>query len=321
LPRSIGDLHHLTKLFLTDNELTEIPELLGNNNLPIVTLDVSYNRLTQLPSSTGKLAKLDSLDASGNTIRQLPASIRELPMLQYLMLKNNNFEAFPAELLPLVQDEDNAVTAVMSDLLTLYLDYNQITSLPAGPPGILSSALPAIAFLGLAGNRIGEGGEFPLAEVLSMRAGAVVNLEGNGIAVVPSFHPLAAVLTRSASPFADVLLGSNPVCADQQGSIRVPAVNCTPQCSVGCFGAPLGAIRLISKDGKEYVLGSDRVMGHASAAGDVLQGDPLYPVPSMLGDQVCDSLCNTAACGWDGGDCSTAERCVIDYGDNGGYSR
>ena len=60
LPQSIGNLTNLTTLSLSDNQLTKLPESIGNlTNLEILYLD--YNQLTELPESIGNLTNLEQL--------------------------------------------------------------------------------------------------------------------------------------------------------------------------------------------------------------------------------------------------------------------
>ncbi len=55
----------------------------------MVSLDLSKNRLTELPESFGDLIKLNRLDLYGNQLKTLPLSFGQLVKLKWLDLKDN----------------------------------------------------------------------------------------------------------------------------------------------------------------------------------------------------------------------------------------
>jgi len=65
LPDSIGNLTKLERLSLVMNQLTELPEWIGNlTNL--IKLELNINQLTELPDSIGNLTNLERLYLDGN---------------------------------------------------------------------------------------------------------------------------------------------------------------------------------------------------------------------------------------------------------------
>ena len=65
LPNSIGNLTNLEKLWLVNNQLTELPQSIGNlTNLK--KLNLRGNRLTELPQSIGNFTNLESIWLDSN---------------------------------------------------------------------------------------------------------------------------------------------------------------------------------------------------------------------------------------------------------------
>lgn len=94
LPKKIGKLSALNKLYL------------------------SYNRLVSLPDSTGELYNLTDLHLSYNRLTNLPDRITELTNLRRLYLHNNQLTQLPKQI------------GRLTNLTDLHLDRNQLTSLP-----------------------------------------------------------------------------------------------------------------------------------------------------------------------------------------------
>ena len=85
---SLTDLYNLQELNLTDNRLTEIPREIGNlTNLQ--TLILSYNQLTELPREISNLTNLQYLHLDNNHLTEIPREIGNLTNLQYLGLSGN----------------------------------------------------------------------------------------------------------------------------------------------------------------------------------------------------------------------------------------
>ena len=95
--------HSLYYLNLSYNKLPEIPRgVLTLINLEI--LDVGFNNLQYLPQNMSALASLKVLSLNANNIQSLPPQIADLPSLLILELNNNPLK-LPAALKPMKDDE------------------------------------------------------------------------------------------------------------------------------------------------------------------------------------------------------------------------
>jgi Leucine-rich repeat (LRR) protein len=166
----------------------------------LVSLDISHNRLTQLPASMGSAAhSLTYLDVSRNAIRSVPASMFEpkrerlFSSLRTFLLQHNALSGDSAlpPVLPVALSEScrrldlshNGLTALPSDigsmqaLRELFVNHNELASFPSG--------------VGSAHAGRGEGEEIMLPNVTSLR------LENNRLSVLPPrFGKFVSLSTR-----------------------------------------------------------------------------------------------------------------------------
>jgi len=117
LPDNIGDLSALTKLLLSNNEITSLPESITNLD-SLKQLLLESNQLTSLPENFGKLTNLKELNLSSNQIEKLPTTIGSLILLEKLWASNNQLADLPESI------------GNLSKLEWLYLNNNNLTSLP-----------------------------------------------------------------------------------------------------------------------------------------------------------------------------------------------
>jgi hypothetical protein len=130
------DLPRLTKLriiFCSDNQFTELPEILGQ--CPQLSMVGFKANLIRKVSAKSLPAKLRWLILTDNQIEELPAEIGKCKQLQKLMLAANRLRALPVEL------------AACSQLELLRIAANRLTELP----GWLL-CLPRLTWLAYAGN-------------------------------------------------------------------------------------------------------------------------------------------------------------------------
>lgn len=80
---------HLEKLYLSYNQISEIPESIGSFS-KLEYLNLSNNRLSTLPDSIGTLQNLHMLFLNHNRLSSLPGSLGDLQNLRTLWIQNNN---------------------------------------------------------------------------------------------------------------------------------------------------------------------------------------------------------------------------------------
>ena len=117
LPQSLGNLTNLRWLELYKNELTELPEWIGNlTNLE--HLNLGDNQLTELPESIGNLTNLEGLDLGDNELKEFPEWIGNLTNLVYLGFYINKLTELPESF------------GNLTNLEILWLNDNGLTELP-----------------------------------------------------------------------------------------------------------------------------------------------------------------------------------------------
>lgn len=93
LPTTLTNLHNLTSLDATLNDIVVLPTSLGHTRIRMLKL--AGNNLNVLPASIGQMASLQELDLAGNQLASLPASISNLTALQQLTVSHNPLLTLP----------------------------------------------------------------------------------------------------------------------------------------------------------------------------------------------------------------------------------
>lgn len=112
-----GELAGITRLDLSA-DLTEFPEEIFALADSLEVLNLSGNRLSQLPADLSRLRKLRILFCSDNPFTELPEVLGDCPQLEMVGFKANQIRHVPAAALP-------------AQLRWLILTDNQLESLPA----------------------------------------------------------------------------------------------------------------------------------------------------------------------------------------------
>ena len=141
IPTQLGSLTKATKIYISSNQLTgNIPTQLGNLS-EATTLDLSANQLTSsIPSELGNLPKIANLYLSSNQLTgNIPTQLGNMTTTETLDLSNNQLTGnIPTQLGSLTQ------------IRTLNLHYNQLSG---SIPSELGS-LTQIRFLKLHNNQL-----------------------------------------------------------------------------------------------------------------------------------------------------------------------
>ena len=122
LPDDLPKLHKLRVIFFSDNNFTEVPEVLGQcphlemmgfkankvvhipaSALPekLRWLILTDNQLTELPAELGSCSRLQKLMLAGNRLQELPQQMANCKHLELLRISANQFTRLPEWLLTL----------------------------------------------------------------------------------------------------------------------------------------------------------------------------------------------------------------------------
>ncbi|NET83099.1 MAG: GTPase [Moorea sp. SIO1F2] len=117
IPEEVFEIKQIKVLNLSHNKIEELPKYLGNlSNL--TWLNLSHNQLSNLPESLGNLSNLTWLDLSGNQLTKLPESLGDISNLISLNLSRNKLINLPGYL------------GNFYNLTRLYLSKNKLINLP-----------------------------------------------------------------------------------------------------------------------------------------------------------------------------------------------
>jgi Leucine-rich repeat (LRR) protein len=152
-------------LYLWFASISQLPHNLNLIFGHIVALELSYNQLKELPTSFGKLTKLEKLNLSFNHFEIFPSCIAELPALKVLKLEKSQITTFPSIA------EFKAI-----NLEELNLGENKFSQLPSW-----LNSLTKLKKLFLQGNRLSSS----LPSFTDLRRLEMVNLSNNGISKIP----------------------------------------------------------------------------------------------------------------------------------------
>lgn len=143
LPDDLTRLKKLRVIFCSDNQFTEVPEVLGQcKNLEMIGFKA--NKINRL-SAASLPEKLRWMILTDNQLFELPAEMGLCSRLQKLMLAGNQLQSLPEEM------------AACHNLELLRISANRLISLP---DWLLR--LPRLAWLAFAGNPLSDAHEFSI---------------------------------------------------------------------------------------------------------------------------------------------------------------
>eukprot|EP00942_MAST-04A_sp_MAST-4A-sp1_P000681 g681.t1 len=205
----------LSVLDLCYNELTEVPESLGN--LKIIRLDLSNNKLNALSDGIWANSYTLNLFLDNNYISKIPISIENARTLSNLYVNNNSLVDVPQEVFTL-------------NLRSLFLDGNYLTNVPKE-----IEKVQTLQILHLHNNNI-KNVINSIGRLVRLR---ILDLRNNSIKELSE----EAVVDLKALEY--IYLSDNPVCSNGWLD-KVPKVKnivekstdlgagCKPQCSIYC---------------------------------------------------------------------------------------
>jgi Leucine rich repeat/Leucine Rich repeats (2 copies)/Leucine Rich repeat len=135
IPKWIKNCHRLRYLDLSENDLTDMCNLI--HNFALRTLKLNQNHISSVPPQINKLKWLNELDLSFNEISDLPMEIGELRVLHDLNLAFNNIHQLDFEI------------GGWKQLTRLDLSFNHLKNLPQGIYN-----LKKLEWLNVTGNEI-----------------------------------------------------------------------------------------------------------------------------------------------------------------------
>lgn len=98
IPIAISNVSTLERLDLSENKINSIEDDAFEGLENLVELDLSFNELSYLPTSIGRLKKLKKLNLSGNKISNLPREFENLHSLEFLDFDGNPIGRVPMEI-------------------------------------------------------------------------------------------------------------------------------------------------------------------------------------------------------------------------------
>ena len=265
LPTTLGEDHkRLVDIQVLKNKLRELPQSIVKIE-GLLKLIVGNNRLRVLPKDIGKLTKLVTLVVNGNELTSLPDDVTMLRNLRYLQISNNNITTLPHHI------------GHMAALEELLARYNRLRTLPRSLVDLTNLQLLSLGNNTLASVPESFGHLEDLVEVdLAMNA----------------LHKLPSSVENLRNVIMFDVVG-NPLCSRSYDfpanllELKTEGL-CRRRCSPSCRE---------SWKGDKYCDDNDYTyldtMRAFRALGIALPD--IEPVPN--------SECNTASCGFDGGDC------------------
>ncbi|EGJ28818.1 MULTISPECIES: COR domain-containing protein [Moorena] len=259
IPEEVFELKQIRVLNLSGNRIYQIPEYISNiTNL--VRLDLSRNQITKLPQKNfGNFINLIELDLSKNNLINLPESLGELPNLKKLYLSRNQLKKLPVSL------------GNLYNLTELDLSLNKLNTFPESL-GNLSN----LSRLDLVGNNLNKlpdflGNFYKLTELylwnnqlthLPESLGNILNLSklhlwNNQLTYLPKSIGNLSNLTsldlsyNQLSKLPENIVNlSNLTHLDLSGN---PLVVPPPEVVSGGVGAIKQYFRQLRKEGKDYI--------------------------------------------------------------------
>ncbi|XP_059148041.1 leucine-rich repeat protein 1-like isoform X2 [Physella acuta] len=101
VPEALGQLVNLDTCDLSDNKLTSFPPVFYTSQLrhTLASVNLKANTIQTLPSEIAQLVKLHTLNVSHNQLKRVPESVARMKTLRHLFLSDNMLDFLPGSLL------------------------------------------------------------------------------------------------------------------------------------------------------------------------------------------------------------------------------
>ena len=117
---------HLRKLNLSHNKLKQLPETFGDL-INLTHLLLNDNDLSSLPTTFKQLKKLQELDLSNNKLKGLSENIADLKLLERLFVEGNPLTAEEIRrLVELMEKRRRLIIDIAGKLIGLYKHYGNL---------------------------------------------------------------------------------------------------------------------------------------------------------------------------------------------------
>jgi len=159
------DLGSLGKVSFAENKLTALPPAILMQLGSVTDLDVSSNRLRELPHELQALTALTDLNASRNQLTEIPGCLTGMPSLRRLDLGGNEIT------------RPRASMPALPALNELHLSSNGMVALPSG-----LSCLPGLSVLNVSQNKLTA---LPEQDILALKSLQSLDVSNNDLKELP----------------------------------------------------------------------------------------------------------------------------------------
>ncbi len=274
-PPSFEGMRSLSTLNVYTGQLEELPDNIGKKHSNLVSISIFRNALKRLPSSASKLKQLLWLRLVATNISEIPNPSRWTSLTK-LIITQSKVRVLPENI------------GSLDMLIILDISNNLVQKLPDS-----IGSLKNLEYLKIYGNNISELPD----SITNLKSVSTMYAHSNTLSKLPenigdmrelknidmsdnSLKELPASMSNLKN-LADFYVARNPLCPHYKFPSNLDETEglCKEQCSVGC----------------QNKWQRDRFCD---------DNDLVYEYTGKFAPPKANSGCNTAACNYDGGDCS-----------------
>lgn len=181
-------------------------EMKGLSNINMSVLDLSQNRLTEMPACMCELEYLETLQLRSNCIQRLPSSVHLMKSLGFLDLRGNQLKLLPSTLFFLrlkvlllsgnqIESIPREIRQLENCLTELDISWNKLVEVPSD-----ISLLKSLRVLNVSNNNITE-----LPPEIGYMQLRILDISENSLSIIPvEFCNLSGFITEfkvTGNPF------------------------------------------------------------------------------------------------------------------------